>query len=96
MTWVSNFGNTNLDKELKEILIKHNAEFCKCGHEIGWGDIAWNQAVTEYGTEHGYVEIQCLACQEEITEFHTWYPFIEDQEDVIHVLKNDWGLRVEK
>jgi hypothetical protein len=37
------------DERLERILSDHIAEYCQCGHKLGWGDIAWNTATTEAG-----------------------------------------------
>ena len=77
--------------KLKGILREHDAEFCKNGHEIGWGDIAWNDASTEAGTGYCTVQIECSVCQSEIVHIDSWYPWIDDAHDILHVLERDWG-----
>lgn len=85
------------NKELVRILLEHDARRCKeCGHRIGWGDIAWNNGQTEAGTGHSSVEIQCSVCQTEIVYFHSWYPEIEDREDLLYVMGKDWEKRIVK
>lgn len=76
---------------LKEILRQHDAEFCSsCGHEIGFGDIAWNNGNTEYGTGYSMIEIQCVGCDHEIAHVESWYPLIEEQSELVYVLGKDW------
>jgi hypothetical protein len=36
------------------------------------------------------VEIQCLGCDTEIAHIESWWPGIDDFEDVIEVLSRDW------
>jgi len=78
------------DERLADVLAQHTASACNCGHAIGWGDIAWNNSSTEAGTDCCTVEIQCEACQREIAHFFSWYPHIEDNTDLVHVLETDW------
>lgn len=81
-----------LDRTLKQILADHNATACpECGQEIGWGDIAWNNGSTEYGTGYSTVEIQCNTCQHEIAHIDSWYPEISSNDELLYVLHNDWG-----
>jgi hypothetical protein len=84
----------NLER-LKKILREHNSEFCpKCGHEIGFGDIAWNEGSTSEGTPTSWFHIQCINCQKEIAWFSSWYPHdVNDEEDLellLRVLEEDW------
>lgn len=83
-----------LTQQLKAILRKHKAERCKCGHRIGFGDIAWNNGCTEYGTSYCTVEIQCVKCDREIAHIDSWYPGIEVQEELLDVLARDWGKHI--
>lgn len=83
-----------LDVRLKAVLRAHDAEFCECGHEIGFGDIAWNNGCTEYGTGYSTVEIQCEGCQREIAHIDSWYPEICDQDELLGVLERDWGKHI--
>lgn len=78
------------NKELVRLLLEHNARRCKCGHRIGWGDIAWNNGNTEAGTGYSMVVIQCEACQAGIAKINSWYPEIEDRDDLLYVLGKDW------
>ena len=78
------------NNELKRILRKHGKEKCpKCQHEIGWGDIAWNNGSTEAGTECSTVEIQCEGCFEEIAHVTSW-SWVEGTDDLLEVLDCDW------
>lgn len=82
-------------ERLKKILRDHNSEFCpNCGHEIGFGDIAWNGISTFDGTPCSYFLIQCINCQTEIAWINSWYPIDdsggEDLEELLHVLESDW------
>lgn len=81
-------------ERLKTVLRAHDTELCECGHEIGFGDIAWNNGCTEYGTGYSSVEIQCVGCDREIAHIDSWYPEIEDKEDLLHVLERDWGEHI--
>ena len=82
-----------LDTRLKVVLRAHGATRCTCGHRIGWGDIAWNSGNTEYGTGFCTVQIQCVGCDREIVNFHSWYPGITDRDELLYVLETDWGKR---
>lgn len=83
-------------EQLKTVLRNHDAEFCTCGHEIGFGDIAWNEGCAEYGTPISWVQIQCLFCQKEIAWIYSWTLFNDygtDEERmsiVLGILKEDW------
>jgi hypothetical protein len=85
-----------MENRLKEILRKHNAEFCTCGQEISLGDIAWNEGQSEAGTPASWVQIVCPACQREIAWVHSWTWFDEDLSDskriekVLTILEDDW------
>jgi hypothetical protein len=83
-----------LDERLKTVLRAHDAEFCACGHEIGFGDIAWNNGSTEYGTGYCSVEIQCEGCQREIAHIDSWYPEIYERDELLYVLETDWGKHI--
>lgn len=85
---------TELDR-LKKILRQHNTEFCtSCRHEIGFGDIAWNEGQTEAGTPTSWIQIQCLSCQKEIAWISSWTWFNEDEdrqvETILGILEKDW------
>ena len=84
-----------LEAELKRILRENDAEFCTCEHEIGFGDISWNNAYTEYGTPHATVEVDCQECGREIAYSQTWTE-IENTQDVLDVLENDWKNIISK
>lgn len=79
-------------ERLKKILREHNTEFCTCGHEIGFGDIAWNNGMTEDGTDNCSVEIQCVNCSREIAYFFSWYPGITNTDELLGVLEEDWKI----
>jgi len=83
-----------ITKRLKAVLRQHKAERCTCGHRIGFGDIAWNNGSTEYGTEYCVVEIQCVACDREIAHIDSWYPGIDNREELLGVLERDWGKHI--
>lgn len=75
---------------LKQILQTHQAEFCPaCNHEIGLGDIAWNEASTEAGTPVSTIEIQCVICQTEIKWLHSWTG-IDDIDDLLDIIEDNW------
>lgn len=84
----------NLVKRLRAILREHKALRCTCGHYVGFGDIAWNNGSTEYGTDYTTVEIQCVACDREIAHIDSWYPSIESRDELLHVLETDWGRHI--
>jgi len=76
-------------QRLLAILNEHGARMCKCGHAIGWGDIAWNNGSTKAGTEHCDVEIECEACYVEIVHIQSWWPGIDDVDDILEVLSSE-------
>jgi len=79
------------EKYFREILLEHSMSNCPiCGKVIDRGDVAWNNASTEAGTPCCSVEIQCLGCDTEIAHIESWWPGIDDFEDVIEVLSRDW------
>lgn len=84
----------NMAKRLRNILQEHDADVCECGHYIGFGDIAWNNGCTEYGTGYSTVEIQCVGCDREIAHIDSWYPSIDDRDDLLGVLERDWGKHI--
>jgi hypothetical protein len=83
------------DEELARILAEHKTTACpSCGHEIGFGDIAWNNGDTESGTPYSYVDIQCAVCQGPIAQIHSWWPEITDNDDLLRALgEGEWRLR---
>lgn len=76
--------------KLGEILKKHNAERCSNGHKIGFGDIAWNCASTEAGTDFSTVDIICTLCGLEVVLIRSWYPWIETADELLSVIESDW------
>ena len=77
-------------QRLRDILLEHKSLFCGCcGHEIGFGDIAWNNGQTEYGTPYTMIEVQCEACQNEIAQISAWTE-IESNDDLLDVLSDEW------
>lgn len=46
----------------------------QCGRLIDRGDVAWNSAFTEAGTDFSVGEIICQQCDHEIAYWHSWYP----------------------
>lgn len=78
--------------QLKRILREHGAEFCTCGHEIGFGDIAWSNGNTEYGTGYSSVFVHCQQCEAELAYVQSWYPGIDNLGEVLYVLDKDWKL----
>lgn len=82
-------------KRLKNILREHNAEFCTCGNEIGFGDIAWNEGNTSEGTPTSWVQIECVNCQREVAWVNSWTLFSEEDEEhntVLRILEQDWKI----
>jgi hypothetical protein len=78
------------DQELKRILQRRKWDKCTvCGREIDRGDIAWNDACTDVGTPFSIVFIICQACDTSIARVQSWYPEIEDLEDVCYVLGDE-------
>lgn len=86
--WRSPLG---VNARLGAVLALHDTQKCECGHKVGWGDIAWNNACTEAGTGYSIVEIQCLSCQKEIAHIDSWRSPIEDKDDLLCVMEEDWG-----
>ena len=77
-----------LDKKLKEILVKNNMDICPCcGRQLDRGDVAWNTACTEAGTDYSVVSIICQACDDEMLNAHTWY-CIDNFEDLVEELES--------
>lgn len=91
-----------LNERLKKVLIDHNAEFCDCGHEISFGDIAWNEGQTEAGTPTSWIHIQCQACQTEMAWVSSWTWFDEELTDnerldrVVSILEQDWFRKLDR
>lgn len=85
-----------MEEKLKNILREHGAESCSCGHELGFGDIAWNEGQTEAGTPASWIQIQCLVCQRENAWIHSWTWFDEElsyeerTEKILSILEKDW------
>lgn len=78
-------------ERLKKILREHDAEVCpNCGHEIGFGDLAWNEARSEAGTPYTVIEIQCINCQTEIVQIMSWFPTADYPEELLNILETDW------
>lgn len=78
---------------LHSILDKHDARYCpECNHEIGFGDIAWNNASTEAGTPYTWIYIHCAVCNTEIHRIMSWYPEIMSYEKdiLLDVIEEDW------
>lgn len=83
----------DLDDRLIAVLQKHNAQTCaSCGFEVGWGSIAWNNATSEAGTPCAVVYVICDRCGSNIALVFTWKPCIEDLDEVLSVLEEDWPL----
>jgi hypothetical protein len=78
------------DERLERILSDHIAEYCQCGHKLGWGDIAWNTATTEGGTDYSTIQIQCVVCDEEITYLATWSIDINTVEYLLDEIELNW------
>lgn len=77
-------------QRLKNILESKKASVCECGRQIDFGDIAWNNGSTEYGTGYSVVEIECQECDEEIKIIHSWYPEISSTKELLDVIDEDW------
>jgi hypothetical protein len=76
---------------LTAILQKHGVAQCPdCDKPIGLGDVAWNTGGTEEGTEYSVIEIQCVGCDAEILNHHSWYAPIDDIDEILHVLESEW------
>jgi len=89
---MKNYEYTESETEqLQSILKKHDSLFCKCGRKIDFGDIEWNDGNTEWGTPHSWVEIKCQACDTEIKNIKSWYPGIDDINDLLDVIESDWN-----
>lgn len=78
------------NEKLKELLKEKGYAVCpSCGRELDQGDIAWNNGSAEYGTGCSMVVCNCQACDEGIFRVNSWYPEIDDLEDVCYVLGNE-------
>jgi hypothetical protein len=75
-----------LDAELR----RRGVSPCKCGRVIDRADVAWNNACSEAGTSYSTVTIICLACDAPIAYWRSWYPEIEDFEELIDHVLDDW------
>lgn len=82
--------DTEIDRRIQEILEERGYAACpECGRHLDRGDIAWNGAITEAGTDHCFVEIQCQQCDAEVVSFYSWYPGIESLDELVYVLDED-------
>jgi hypothetical protein len=80
------------DERLAEILSEHGATNCpKCLRIIDRGDLAWNAGDTEAGTPYSTVHIICQRCDTEMAQVFSWYPGMDDFDDVLRVLEEDWS-----
>lgn len=77
----------NSNKKFKRILERNNLLFCECGKEIGREDVMWNNGCTEVGTPFAIIEVICTKCQKEITRVSTWWPSIDNFEELVDVLE---------
>lgn len=79
-----------LDERFADLLDRHNARICPaCGHEIGFGSLAWNNAATEAGTDYTTIEIICDVCQTEIKLLHSW-EHASTTREVVGALEREW------
>ena len=78
------------DERLADVLKAKGYAICKsCGRNIDRGDIAWNNGSTEVGTPCTFVEIICARCDNQVARIHSWYPGIEDMDELTYVIEND-------
>jgi len=79
----------NIDIRFSNLLIKINKNKCpNCGKEIDRGDVAWNCACTEAGTECSILSIICQKCSTEIIYEDSWNPGIENFEEFVLELED--------
>lgn len=74
---------------LKSILKIKGYDTCKdCGRKLDQGDVAWNEACTEYGTPFTVIEIQCLKCETEAALVRSWH-WAESLDEVVEILEDE-------
>lgn len=79
------------DKRFAAILKEHRATNCpNCAKKIDRNDISWNNPSTEAGTPFCVIDIICIECKKSIAHVNSWYPSIEDFDEVLYVLERDW------
>lgn len=73
------------EAEAEAAFLAKLAEFgmsrCKnCGQEIGLGDLSWNSASTEEGTDYATALIQCTTCQTKVAH---WYSPLSEADNIV-------------
>ena len=81
---------SSLDKRLQAVLAAHYASICQsCGRKLDRGDLAWQNGMTEYGTDFSSVYIICQACDTEAIRVGSW-GIADSLADAIAILETDW------
>lgn len=78
-----------MEERLARVLEEKGLDRCKCGRIIDRGDVAWNEAATEAGTDYTTVIIQCQACDEELLYVHSWWPWVDGFDEVIDIIEDE-------
>ena len=82
--------NTKKNAALRDLLKEKGVSPCQsCGRVLDMGDIAWNNCCTEVGTGFCTIDVICLRCDTEAAYIESWYPYIEDIDDILYVIKTD-------
>lgn len=63
-----------------------------CNRALDRGDVAWNCASTEAGTDYSWAHIQCQSCDTEVAEWISWWPCDggDTFEDFVEHILPDW------
>ena len=78
------------DEALLNVLKRKGKDICpNCGRVIDRGDMAWNNGSTKYGTGYCVVECQCQQCDTELFKVDSWYPSINDTDDLAYVINQE-------
>jgi hypothetical protein len=89
---MSDDKTTEADKTLSRKLDEMGKTKCpNCGRILDRGDVAWNSASTEAGTDYSRAHIQCQACETEIADWWSWYPCADTFEEFVENVLPDWA-----
>ena len=90
---------SKIDETLKQI----GKDKCPdCKQAISQGDISWNNPYgvieisngeTEAGTPFCFIECLCPKCDSEVFSITSWYPSIDDLDDLLIVLEDRFLIK---
>ncbi len=82
------------DDGVRDALLRKGYANCtNCEKPLDRMDVSWNNASTEAGTPCCWIDVICSECGSSASHFSSWWPGIDGDDDLIHVIDSDMSKR---